>query len=106
VSQVVFFVPGTLGILSDAAPALTLPQDRRFSKVVALLKQAPQGAPVTAQLYVNGQKWGPQISLNGASATQSLSNAGPIAADQVIRLDITSVGTTFPGADLTVILRS
>jgi hypothetical protein len=105
VNQLVFFVPGTLGILSDAAPAITVPENRKFSELVALLKQPPQGAPVAIQFYVNGQKWGASISLSGTSAKQALSNVASIPADQVIRMDITQVGSTFPGSDLTVILR-
>ena len=103
-SEVVLTVPGVIGVESDAAPAITLGSQTSFSTVVLLLKQAPQGANVTVQLYVAGATWGGPLSMNGTSASFTAAG-GSIAANAIIRLDITGVGTTYPGSDLTVILR-
>jgi hypothetical protein len=106
VEQIVLFVPGTLAISSNLAPALTLGVTQSFSTIVALVKTAPSGTgSLTLQIYVNGVVWGPSVSLTSTSVTATISPALSIPASQIIRLDITAVGGTNPGADLTVILR-
>lgn len=109
--ELILTVPGTLAVESNAAPALILPANTSFSTITLLVKQAPQGAPIEAQLYVAGAAWGPVLSIaeNTTQASFTLSAPTPIAANALIRLDITQVGATltgqsFPGSDLTVML--
>lgn len=102
--QLFLCVPGTLAIQSNAAPAIELASTTAFSQIVMLLKQAPQGGSVVVQLYVAAAAWGPSVTLSSTSVTQSIT-AAAIPANAIIRLDITGVGLTFGGSDLTVILR-
>lgn len=106
-TELILSVPGTLSVESNAAPAVTLGTPTSFTTAVVLVKTAPQGNPLALQLYVNGSGWGQALSLpaNSTSLKVGLSGVSAIAADQLIRLDITGVGLTFPGSDLTVILR-
>lgn len=102
-SLVVLSVPGTLSIRSSAAPLLQLPSARNVSLVRALLKQPPTGAAVALSLKVGtGEVAALSIAANQVSA--SVNTLGKsIAANTSITLDITSVGTSFPGSDLTVL---
>lgn len=110
--ELILTVPGTLAVESNAAAAVTLGENTKFSTLIALVKQAPQGAAITLQLYAGGNPWGPQISIaaNATAAQLNVSGVAAIPANALIRLDITQVGATlsgqsFPGSDLTVILR-
>ena len=99
-------VPGTLSIRSDAAPLVSLPEAKTPTGVVALVKQAPAGADLTCELAVAGSEWA-SVTIPDGETEARLGGSGlrQIGADQLIVLDITSVGTTFPGADLTVMIR-
>jgi hypothetical protein len=108
--QITLSVAGILAIESDVAPPFSLGQSTSFSQAVLLLKQPPIGSPVSVQLFVNGKPWGAAITTSSTSASIDVSGAGPIPANQLLRLDITAVGAlltgvSFPGSDLTVILR-
>jgi hypothetical protein len=110
VSQITLSVSGILAVESDVAPPFTLGADTSFSTAVMLLKRPPIGSPVSVQLFVNGTPWGGPIVTSSTSASIDVSGAGPIKANQLVRLDITGVGAlltgvSFPGSDLTVILR-
>ena len=99
-------VPGTLSIRSDAAPLVSLPEAKTPTGVVALVKQAPTGADLTCELSVAGSEWASVTIPDGETeARLGASGLRQIGADQLIVLDITAVGTTFPGADLTVMIR-
>jgi hypothetical protein len=110
--QLEFTVPGILAIESDVCPVLTLPADQTFSELLAFVKSAPIGSPLTVQMYVGGTAWGPALSIAAGSKTAkaSLTGNAKITADSIIRLDITGVGAlltgvSFPGSDLTVLIR-
>ena len=102
--QVVLSVPGTLGMQSNAAPLLTFASAVTPAGLVGLLKQTAIGAAVSAQLMVAGV---PYVTLTiPAGQTQvSIPGAGTIAGGALVTLNITSVGTTFPGAGLSIILQ-
>jgi len=99
-------VPGTLSIRSDAAPLVSLPEAKTPTAVVALLKQPPSGADLTCEVSVGGSVWA-SITIPNGETEARLGSKGlrQIGADQLVVLDITAVGTTFPGADLTVMIR-
>lgn len=97
-------VPGTLGILSSAAPLVELFADAAPTDITALVKQAPVGGNLVINLVVAAVTLGTVTILAGAlSGTVSVS--GSIAAGALVTLDITGVGLTFPGADLTALVR-
>jgi hypothetical protein len=104
-SELVLSVPGTLGIRTDAAPRVSLPNAATPAALVALLKRAPQGAGVTVQMQVAGANWATLTIPDGAVSATASSGLGGIAADALVTVNLTSVGTTFPGADLTVLIR-
>ena len=105
IAQIILTVPGTLGVEGGAAPLLTLPAAKKFSTMVLILGTLPIGGAVTAQIYVNGTAWGPAATASGRVTKFDVSSYPQIAADALLRLDVTSVPTTFPGADLTLEIR-
>jgi len=98
-------VSGTLSVRSNAAPLVSLAKQRNASEVVALVKQAPLGADLKLEIKVGDAPWATLTILAGQTSAQLGSQATAIAKDALIVLDVTGVGTTFPGADLTVIIR-
>ena len=103
-------VVGTLGIQADAAPAFYLNADFTAGLVKAYVKSAPVGADLTLTIYAGSTAW---LSLTIAAGTigvvaspLDVDAAGPLPANTNIRLAITGVGTTFPGADLSVFVYS
>jgi hypothetical protein len=101
-------VAGVLGIQSDAAPAFYLNGDMAPGAIKAYVKSAPVGADLTFSLYI-GTSSTPYITLtiaNGSKSVVATSDVidalAPIPANTNVRLAITSVGTTYPGTDLTV----
>ena len=103
--EVVLSVPGTLGIQTNAAPLVSLRAAVTPVSLVALLKQAPQGAPVTIQVCVGGANWATLAIANGAVSATSPAGLGAIAAGALVTLNITTVGTVFPGSDLSVLVQ-
>ncbi len=105
-------VSGVLGIQSDAAPAFYLNNDFTAGAVKAYVKSAPVGADLMFSIYV-GTSSTPWITLTIAAGTTSVVATSeqidaltPIPANTNVRLAITSVGTTYPGTDLTVFVYS
>lgn len=103
-------VAGVLSIGSDMAPIISTPAPIFPKTVVVKVKQAPTGADVTVEIYVGGILWLtlilPAGSLEISASDSALSVAGAIAQDANIRLDITTVGTTFAGADLVALIQA
>jgi hypothetical protein len=101
-------IDGTLAIGSNQAPPLQLNASRTPTAVIALAGTAPTGAGITVNINVGGTLW---MSLTIAAGTTSvqattgqLTTAGAITGSSPITLDITAVGTTVPGADLSVFI--
>lgn len=103
-------VDGILGIGSDLAPTVRPDTDISALAVRVEVKQAPVGADLTVQLYrvplATGTPalWMTLTILAGttnitATPTQ-IATADTIGAGDNVRLDITAVGTTTPGEDL------
>lgn len=100
---------GTVGIASDVCP-------REFILLTATptvarvdLKNAPTGASAVFKIYQNSTLW---LTLTMTATNTSivataaqLSAAGAITAGNYWRVDITSVGTTFPGSFMTVTIQ-
>jgi len=97
------YVGGTLGIGSDLAPVVALTEARKPTSVKAYVKQAPTGAGLTLKLVVGGADW-LTLTIPAGQTSASATPSSEIAANTNVRLDITAVGTTFPGSDLSVFL--
>ena len=102
--ELILSVPGTLGIQTDAAPRVSLGETATPAEVRALLKQPSQGASVIVKIRVGGKDW-TSITLPVGSSEVSVSASGSIAANALITVNLVQVGTVFPGADLTVLVR-
>lgn len=106
--------PGTMPVYSRIAQLAPLVGQGRFyfetacviGKVRASVGTAPVGAPVVIDVNVNGnsiyanQAQRPSIAAGAFTATSTPGFA--VSAGDFITVDIDSVGTTNPGADLTV----
>ena len=78
--------------------------------VRAQVKYAPVGANVTVKYYLDASLWMTLVILDGtkfidATAGQ-ITAAGNIAAGKTWKLDITTVGTTTPGSDLSTVIET
>ncbi len=106
-------VAGTVGIQSDAAGLMQLPNDYQTTGVRAVMKSGPTGANLTVQIYafvnptdITDTLWMTPTIIDGTASI--ISTAAQVAAAVVIpdntnvRLSITAVGSTFPGSGLTV----
>jgi hypothetical protein len=103
-SAVVLYAHGTLGIEADAAAAMYLRESVLPKQVVARVKSAPVGADLEMTIHAGAQEW---LSLTIAAGETSAESVGVLAAlpaDESLRLEITAVGTTFPGVDLAVFI--
>jgi hypothetical protein len=104
--QLELTVPGVLGIGSSLAPLVSLDETRAASELVALVKGAPVGGQVQANVNVAGVKWAQIAIANGAvTATVSAGGLAAIAQDALVTLDLIGVGLQYPGSDLTVLIR-
>ena len=109
--QYSFQIEGYLAIQTGAAPEIVVESPRVVRDVFAILKNAPSGppgsSPVSIELKVDSQPYASlQIPIN-----QTTSNAvngfwlPPLQTESKLSIDITGVGETLPGSDLTVIIR-
>jgi hypothetical protein len=100
-----FEVNGTLGISSNAAQPVQ--SSGVFNQAWATCETAPSGAAITAQITVNGTVWGTVFIPNGLVAGPAISAfaLGPIPPNALVGLNVIGVGTTFPGAGLTVVIQ-
>jgi len=99
-------VSGFLAVDQSAAPALVIEAAHSVRDVFAILGTAADNV-IQLQLNVNGSAYC-QLSL-AASAIVSDSVDGstlpPLQPESQVTLSILSVGQTYPGADLTVLIR-
>jgi len=101
-------VGGTLAIGSNQAPPLQLNASRIPNEVVALVGTAPTGAGLTVNINVGGVLWMSLTiaagNLSAQATSAQLTASGALAGSASVTLDITAVGTTVPGADLSVFI--
>ena len=100
---------GTLAIAADVAPRISLQQAVTPSAIQLQVKIAPVGAPVTVVIRLGSSTTGTTITLpagaTSAFATSAeLAAIGTIPANTNIHLDITGVGSTTTGSDLSVLI--
>jgi hypothetical protein len=106
--QVDLIVEGILGIESDAVPPVYLPRAASIRDIYAYCRNAPQGGNINAVVKVAGVALGTVIIQDGQTWPANWIDGKDLAAiqpSQPITLDITSVGTTYPGERLVVTIR-
>jgi hypothetical protein len=94
---------GTLSVNPDATNHLLMPSTKSLTPTgaIATLKTAPTGSSLVAVVNVNGSAW---LTFTFAAGVSSVTPvpSGTIAANAVISLAITAIGSTLPGADLSI----
>jgi hypothetical protein len=102
-----FYLPGTLSVSDDQSWNPICIQAQTFQGIYAFAGTAPVGSILTARIYnvTQSQAVGSiSISAGAQNAnTTSFTNASVNAGD-VLRVDITAIGSTTPGANLTLVL--
>lgn len=97
---------GFLSVDQSAAPALVVDAAHSVGDIYAVLGAAADAA-VQLQLNVNGSAYCQLVFQANETISNDVSGQGlpPLAAGDQITLAVQSVGQTYPGADLTVIIR-
>jgi len=101
-------VPGPLATGSDLAMPLALPNGVSIGIVYAAVQlgEEPQGDDIHIQLLLNGSPIGPvgviPAGQTGSGVFFSGAQLGGNASGGALSIDVTQVGSTTPGSDLTV----
>jgi hypothetical protein len=92
---------------NGAAPDLLIEAKHTVRDVYAVVRQAPSESPVQIRLNQNGSVYCTLTIPAGAviSSSQDGTLLPPLESGARITMDITAVGQTNPGSDLTVIIR-
>ncbi|HCC56475.1 MAG TPA: hypothetical protein DEQ47_04305 [Solibacterales bacterium] len=106
--QYSFQVSGYLAIQTAAAPEILIDAPRVVRDVYALVNVAPVGSPITVSVNLNNAPFCsltiPDGQLTPVVPVDGLA-LGPLKEQDRLSLDITGVGSTVPGSDLTVVVR-
>jgi hypothetical protein len=99
-------VEGYLAVDQAAAPAIVVDAAHAVRDVFAVLGTVADAA-VGLQLKVDGTAWCTLSVAAGSTTSPAIDGATlpPLAAGSKITLSVLSVGTTYPGADLAVVVR-
>ena len=105
--QYSFQITGYLAIQTGAAPNVIIDSARSVGDIYAVLRGPSAGAGVTLELNLNSQPYATIQFDPGAITSYVVSGFGlpSFTAGDQLSLDVTGVGTTIPGNDLTVIIR-
>lgn len=108
--QIDLEVDGVLAIGSDQAPAFTLPDVGTVAEILASVQGPPIGASIVANINLDGALLSTVTVPVTATANEPVSQTVLASIAQIppntpLTLDLTAVGTTFPGQRLTVTLR-
>lgn len=99
-------VDGVLAIGSDLAPHIFVNKLCRATAIKAQVKVAPTGDDAVVQIKVGGAAYITLTIPDGSTSVDAtaaeISAAPDISPDLAITLDITGIGNTDPGADLSV----
>jgi hypothetical protein len=111
-------VDGYLAIENGAAPDLAIEATHTVRDIYAIVRQAPTdssgliNAPVTIQLNQTLPGQSPSVYCTLTIPVTALISSPqdgfllpPLVSGATVTMDITSVGVTNPGSDLTVIIR-
>jgi hypothetical protein len=102
-----FQIDGLLGVLTDAAPGISVQQSFSIRDIYAAVKIAPVGAALLAQVNQNGQMIAQCTIADGQTSSVAVNGAElpVLTMGSTLTLDILAVGTAYPGRDLTVTIR-
>jgi len=110
--QISLALDGTVAVEANAVPPVRLPQASSVRDIFATVERPPVGSPLTCVVRVNGTAIATltvpagQIVSNTIDMTTTPSVEGlVIPADQPLTLDVTAVGSTYPGRRLIAIVR-
>jgi hypothetical protein len=101
---------GYLAVHSDVAPPLVIEETHCARDISAVIREAPQGAPIELRLRQNGDEYCRLVIPAGALISNVVPGMGlpPLVTGSQINLDALSVpqgGSGTPGRDLTVTIR-
>jgi hypothetical protein len=106
--QFSFQIAGYLAIQTGAAPDIIVDADRSVGEIFGVLRGAADGI-VSLQLNCNNQPYGAPIIFDPKGSITSSSLDGftlpVLRGGDKLSLDVTGVGATIPGNDLTVIVK-
>jgi hypothetical protein len=99
-------VDGFMAVDQSVAPAVIVEASHAVRDVFAVMGKVAD-APVNLQVNVNGAAYctltfTPGLTTSSAADGNTL---GPLIAGAKVTLSVLSVGQTYPGADLTVLIR-
>ena len=105
--QYSFQLSGYLAIQTSAAPAVIVDADRCVRDLYAIVNTPPTGAAIAA-VNRNGASYATVQIPDGAAISNIQGGFGlpALRAGDVLSLNITGVGATVPGSDLTLIMRA
>jgi len=105
--QFSFQVDAFLAIETGATPDIIVENSHSVRDVYAIVRQAPSGGPIQLQVNQNSVAYCALTIPDGNTLSNSIDGATlPILKSGAqLSLDITMVGPTNPGADLTVVIR-
>jgi hypothetical protein len=99
-------VDGHLAVQQSAAPAIIIEASHAVRDVFAVLGTVAD-APVGLQLSIDGTAWCTITIPTGMPTSPAISglDIGGLQMGEKLTLSVLSVGQTYPGADLTVVIR-
>ena len=105
--QFSFQVDAFLAIETGATPDIIVESSHSVRDVYAIVGQAPSGGSIELQINQNGVAYCTLTIPDSATLSNSVDGATLpfLKAGAQLSLDITMVGSTNPGADLTVVIR-
>jgi hypothetical protein len=99
-------VDGYLAVEHSVAPALVVEASHAVRDVFAVLGKVAD-APVNLQVNVNGAAYC-NLTIETGMTTSAAADGnaiGPLTGGALVTVSVLSVGTTYPGSDLTVLIR-
>jgi hypothetical protein len=105
--QLAFQIEGVFGVLDNATPVLSVQEDLSIRDVFALVKNAPSGAAIELAIRQDGNLVTTLTIADGATHSAPVSGVflPYLVSGAELTLDITAVGTSYPGSDMTVTIR-
>ena len=105
--QYSFQISGYLAIQTNAAPAVIVDADRSVRDIYGIVGTPPTGAAIVLQINRNGASYAAVQVPEGAGISNVVSGFGlpALRAGDILSLNITGVGTTVPGSDMTLVMR-
>lgn len=102
-----FFIPDTLSVANDVSWNPTAPQAMTCIKTWAYARTAPVGATLIISIYnVTQAAVVGTVSILAAAQTGNSTSytTAAIAAGDILRCDVTQIGSSTPGSNVSVIL--